>query len=377
MRLPPQAAMPIEANCRLCMPHCPCKCTPPSAGGHHEQQRHGDQPFQPRAPLVRGQAVVGVSTRGFRRRSRRVHGPARHRQPQPRAQQRRHQGAQLQHGEREHLMKANPRRQGLHRVGGVSQRRRIVRGEPDCVRGEHEQRDGDCSRHTRQSAPPCECAAAPQCPCDADHRQQCLVLDEHREACRQPGQRPPAQALGLLRGGDHGPGARGHGEHQRDVVVVQMGAQAEGLLQAPQQHREEGQARAYEPARDGPRDEACGGQAGTRQRTGDPRVRAEQPNRGGEQPGRQRRVLVVAPLERLRPDELLGRVREQRRVRDLRGTHPQDLHGDQEPGNEPGRRDPTRGYGQGRPHLTGIGVARSTATAVTLFCGEPSITRSE
>jgi hypothetical protein len=28
-------------------------------------------------------------------------------------------------------------------------------------------------------------------------------------------------------------------------------------------------------------------------------------------------------------------------------------------------------------HLTGIGVPRSTATAVTLFFGEPSITRSE
>ena len=28
-------------------------------------------------------------------------------------------------------------------------------------------------------------------------------------------------------------------------------------------------------------------------------------------------------------------------------------------------------------HFTGIGVARSTGTAVTLFCGEPSITRSE
>lgn len=26
---------------------------------------------------------------------------------------------------------------------------------------------------------------------------------------------------------------------------------------------------------------------------------------------------------------------------------------------------------------SGIGVARSTATAVTLFCGEPSISRSE
>ena len=26
---------------------------------------------------------------------------------------------------------------------------------------------------------------------------------------------------------------------------------------------------------------------------------------------------------------------------------------------------------------TGIGVARSTGTAVTLFCGEPSMTRSE
>ena len=30
-----------------------------------------------------------------------------------------------------------------------------------------------------------------------------------------------------------------------------------------------------------------------------------------------------------------------------------------------------------RGHFTGIGVARSTGTAVTLFCGEPSITRSE
>ena len=28
-------------------------------------------------------------------------------------------------------------------------------------------------------------------------------------------------------------------------------------------------------------------------------------------------------------------------------------------------------------YFTGIGVARSTGTAVTLFCGEPSITRSE
>ena len=30
-----------------------------------------------------------------------------------------------------------------------------------------------------------------------------------------------------------------------------------------------------------------------------------------------------------------------------------------------------------RLYLSGIGVARFTATAVTLFCGEPSITRSE
>jgi hypothetical protein len=30
-----------------------------------------------------------------------------------------------------------------------------------------------------------------------------------------------------------------------------------------------------------------------------------------------------------------------------------------------------------RHHFTGIGVARSTATTATLFCGEPSITRSE
>jgi hypothetical protein len=29
------------------------------------------------------------------------------------------------------------------------------------------------------------------------------------------------------------------------------------------------------------------------------------------------------------------------------------------------------------PQRSGIGVPRSTATAVTLFCGEPSITRSE
>ena len=28
-------------------------------------------------------------------------------------------------------------------------------------------------------------------------------------------------------------------------------------------------------------------------------------------------------------------------------------------------------------YFSGIGVARSTGTAVTLFCGEPSITRSE
>ena len=31
----------------------------------------------------------------------------------------------------------------------------------------------------------------------------------------------------------------------------------------------------------------------------------------------------------------------------------------------------------GGGYFSGIGVARSTATAVTLFCGEPSITRSE
>lgn len=28
-------------------------------------------------------------------------------------------------------------------------------------------------------------------------------------------------------------------------------------------------------------------------------------------------------------------------------------------------------------YFTGMGVARSTGTVVTLFCGEPSITRSE
>ena len=33
--------------------------------------------------------------------------------------------------------------------------------------------------------------------------------------------------------------------------------------------------------------------------------------------------------------------------------------------------------GAARSQRTGIGVARSTGTAVTLFCGEPSITRSE
>jgi len=48
---------------------------------------------------------------------------------------------------------------------------------------------------------------------------------------------------------------------------------------------------------------------------------------------------------------------------------------------------PPRGRGRawggpapGRPpslQRTGIGVVRSTGTAVTLFCGEPSMTRSE
>ena len=30
-----------------------------------------------------------------------------------------------------------------------------------------------------------------------------------------------------------------------------------------------------------------------------------------------------------------------------------------------------------RPYFVGISIARSTGTAVTLFCGEPSMTRSE
>lgn len=35
------------------------------------------------------------------------------------------------------------------------------------------------------------------------------------------------------------------------------------------------------------------------------------------------------------------------------------------------------GYSSIRHRFNGMGVVRSTATAVTLFCGEPSITRSE
>ena len=35
------------------------------------------------------------------------------------------------------------------------------------------------------------------------------------------------------------------------------------------------------------------------------------------------------------------------------------------------------GHGLGYRHFTGIGVAWSTATAVMLFSGEPSTTRSE
>ena len=42
-----------------------------------------------------------------------------------------------------------------------------------------------------------------------------------------------------------------------------------------------------------------------------------------------------------------------------------------------GRSSPKRAWPRIDGYFVGIGIARSTGTAVTLFCGEPSITRSE
>ena len=71
----------------------------------------------------------------------------------------------------------------------------------------------------------------------------------------------------------------------------------------------------------------------------------------------------------------------QTRSRPEQASRPAALSSYQSPGRSvnPVTAEPIHAHGSADPtaHLTGIGVPRSTGTAVTAFCGEPSISRSE
>ena len=131
-----------------------------------------------------------------------------------------------------------------------------------------------------------------------------LVSGQHPQALHQAHQGPGAPA-GALQYAQHRPGARCHeGQHDR-VVVEKRTAPHPGSSRRCSAAAPARRGRGQQGAAQRPQQQQRGTDAGHGQQVGEVGARSYQGDRRVEQPGRHRWVLEVAPLERVRPIELL------------------------------------------------------------------------
>ena len=354
------------------MPQWSCRRSPPHQCRHqHARHRHTQQAGQP-DPL-RCRTVVAAHGLGHPGRPVRPApaGPASH---QRQHQQRRRQHPQLDHQKLDHPGQALASGLGHPRLRRVGHRAPAVRGHPGHVRCQHQQRD-----HHRQRQPLAirgtrQRTRAPHRHHHADQRQRGLVFRQHRQPghhtdqCPAQGLLPRRTRRLQLRGPQRQQHDRRHADHQHRVVVEQLRLAHEALLQAGEQHGQPCTVLTDQPARDAPGQHQVQGNAAPGQHGRPPRMQPPHADRGGQQPARQRRVLVVAPLHRLCPGQLLEVVPVLRRVGPPGHQHP-DQHqpcGQQRGVDQPTRRDrppqPPFGQPRHRPPTGSGGYRRGLCT---------------
>ena len=291
------------------------------AGEQGDHQREDDQADEP-GPAPRRPGVIGIAARLLAQ-------PGQQPQQQ-REEQRREEQAHLLREKADHA--EGPLGPGQRRplLRGIAQGREVVLQHPCKVRRENQRSHRRGQHDAPARAPRRQLAGQHQRDDDAGQGHHRLILRQHRQARGDTGRHPPAPQRRLQRV-QHAPGGGADREHHHGVVVEQLRPRREGLLQAPQQQGQRGERRAEQAPRDrvGEPGRARRAQAG--QHIGPVRRRPEHVDGRSQQPGRQRRMLVVAPLEAVRPDELLEVIAPLRGVDARTKRHPRGDQRERQP----------------------------------------------
>ena len=322
---------------------------------HPAQQQQAEQHVERGGP-GRGQVQAG-NTHGQRERQRaQAHeqrkaplGPGRRRRArrcraQPPAQQRqrdqrRGDAGQLRRDEEPQVGPVAGRAADavLHRMLGIAQGRKARLRQPGDVRGHPGRADRRRQQHRRPGLPAVHARVLQQPHADDGKPHQRAVLGQQRQGRRRADQCPlqPAPRAGRAHGGQHRPQQQADGQQLQGVVVGHDAAQAVIGHQRSQHHRHEGAQRRGDHQRHAPHAPQHAHHAELRGKKRHPHLAPQQLGPGIHPPGGRRRVLVVAPLQRLRPHQLLDVVPRRRAMADARQQCPQQQVQQQERQRDP------------------------------------------